>query len=353
MEIDPQFAAPKMRMAVGYANMGQWAQADSLFHSIDRQARRLSAYERSYMDWFAFHLQGKNEESFAVLLHIESIAPLDYVTNYLVGLHALYINRPRKTVETFSKLDFQIQWADFAATSWRFGVLSVAYHLLGNHQKELEVAREGQTYFPNDLYLRADEACALAALGDVEELYEVIEESKRIEQPRGSVGWVLFNACVELRAHGNRSEALQIAEQAVQWYEEHDAGNKAARARALGYAERWDGSFALYRELAAEDPEDIFLKSTLGVAAARTGDQEEARRISRELEKTDQKYLFGSHTYNRACIHALLGERDVAVKLLEESFEQGCRFDIHIHRDMDLETLRDYPPFQELLKPKG
>jgi serine/threonine protein kinase/tetratricopeptide (TPR) repeat protein len=352
IEIDPQFIGPKLRMATGYANMGQWAEADSIFQTIDRQTRRLSAYERYYLDWFAFHLQGRHEEALAVLLHIESIAPVDYVTNYLVGLYALNLNRPRKTVETFAKLDFQIRWADFAATSWRFGVLSDAYHLLGNHQKELEVAREGQTYFPSDLGLRADEICALAGLGNVEELYDVVEESKRIEQPLGSVGAVMLVASLELRAHGNRTEALRIAEQAIQWYEEHDPGNKAARANALYYAERWDESFALYRELAAEDPEDVFLKSTLGVLAARRGDREEARRISRELEKTDQKYLFGRHTYNRACIHALLGEPAVAVKLLEESLEQGRRFGIHIHRDIDLEALHDYPPFQELLKPK-
>jgi serine/threonine protein kinase/tetratricopeptide (TPR) repeat protein len=353
IEIDPQYMGPKLRIATGYANMGEWAKADSTFQSIDRHTRRLSAYERYYLDWFAFHLQGRREEQFAVLLQIESIAPLDYTTNYLVGLHALFINRPRKTVETFAILDFQIQWADFAAAAWRFGVLSDAYHVLGDHQKELEVAREGQTYFPSDLGLRSEEVCALAALGDVEELYKVIEDSKRIEQSRGSVGWVMFNAYLELRAHGNRAEALRIADQAIEWYEEHDSGNKAARARALYYAERWDEAFTLYRELAAENPEDVGFKSFLGILRARGGDQVEARRISRELEKTDQKYLFGRHTYNRACIHALLGERDVAVKLLQESFEQGYPFGIHIHQDIDFEALRDYPPFQELLKPKG
>jgi tetratricopeptide (TPR) repeat protein len=353
IEIDPQFTIPKLRMATGYGNLGQWAKADSIFQSIDRRTHRLSPFGRYYLDWFAFYLEGRHEEAFAVLLHIENIAPLDFVTNYLVGLYALYLNRPRKTVETFAKLDFQIQWADFSSTSWRFGVLSGAYHLLQNHQMELEVAREGQTYFPSDLDLRANEVCALAALGKVEELYKVVKESKGIEQTRGSVGAVMFNASLELRAHGNRTEALRIADQAIHWYEEHESGNKTARARAHYYAERWDESFTLYRELAAEVPEDVRIKGALGVLAARRGDQEEARRISRELEKTNRKYLFGRHTYNRACIHALLGEFAVAVKLIEESFEQGYPFGIYLHRDIDLEAMRDYPPFQDLLKPKG
>jgi HEPN domain-containing protein len=34
-------------------------------------------------------------------------------------------------------------------------------------------------------------------------------------------------------------------------------------------------------------------------------------------------------------------------------FAQGYRFTIAVHRDPDFEPLRDYPPYQELLRPKG
>jgi len=353
LELDPHYMGPKLRMATGYANIGQYETADSIFQTIDRHSRRLSPYERYYLDWFAFQLQGKQEEAFATLLHIESIVPMDVVTNYLVGLYAVYLNRPRKTVETFSKIDFQVQWADYASMSWRFGVLCDAYHLLGDHEKELEVAREAQKYYPNDLGRRADEAAALAALGGIEEVYDVIEESKRIEQPRGSVTYVMYVASLELRAHGKRAEGLRIAEQRIQWYEEHDPGNTGARADALYDAERWDEAYALYRELAVEDPDNWYHKVSLGTLAARLDDTEEARRMANELKNLERKYLFGSHTYNRACIHALLGEYAEAVRLIQESLKQGCRVTVHMHRDMDLEPLRDYPPFQELLKPKG
>jgi tetratricopeptide (TPR) repeat protein/tRNA A-37 threonylcarbamoyl transferase component Bud32 len=353
LEIDPHYMAPKFRIASGLANMGQYETADSIFQTIDRRSRRLSPYERYYLDWFAFLLQGKQEEAFATLLHIESFAPMDYVTNYLVGLYALYLNRPRKAIDTYSKLDFQVQWADYAAASWRFGVLCSAYHLLGDHEKELEVAREAQKYYPNDLGRRADEAAALAALGRIEELYDVIEESKRIEQPQGSMTYVMDVASRELRAHGKRAEGLRIAEQEVQWCEEHDPGNIEARADALCRAERWDEAYALYKELAVEDPGEWYYMVCLGLVAARLGDTEEARRIANELKNMERKYLFGSHTYNRACIHALLGEHAEAVRLLQESLQQGCIFIDYMHCDMDLEPLRDYPPFQELLKPKG
>jgi hypothetical protein len=63
--------------------------------------------------------------------------------------------------------------------------------------------------------------------------------------------------------------------------------------------------------------------------------------------------LFGSHTYWRACIAAHLGDKQKAVKLLKEAFNQGQNYGVYLHNDMELEPLRDYPPFQELIKPKG
>ncbi len=353
IEIDPEYFPPKLRIAVAYGNIGQRAKADSVLQSIDRERDRLSSYERYWLDHFRFVLQGKCEEELAMLLHLESITPMDPTTNYLVGRSALRLNRPGKTVETYTKVDFQDYLTEFPEASWRFGVLSSAYHLLGDYKKELEAAREGQQYFPNDLFHLANEVSALAALGKVEELHKVIEQSKSIEPSAGSVGSVMFTASLELRAHGNRTEALQIAEQAIRWYEDHDPENKSGFANALYLAERWDEAYVLYEELSAENHDNIFFQGRMGTLAARKGNEEEARRIASELKDTDREYLFGSHTYVRARIHALLGEYAEAVKLIQESFDQGNGFGVYIHRDIDLEPLRDYPPFQELLKPKG
>jgi len=355
IEIDPKFLDPKLRMAVGYGNISQYSKADSILQSVNRERHRLNPFERSYLDWYTFTLQGKLEEAFGVLLYIESMTPMHPTTNYIVGLYALYLNRPKIVVETYAKIDFQDYWTDYAIFSWRFVALCSAHHLLGNYQKELEVAREAQKYFPNDLDLRSKEVCALAVFGKVEELYQVIEHSKSIEPSAGSVsaGYVMLAASRELRAHGNKIEALKFAEQSFQWYNDNDKENKSGLAKALYSAERWDESHTLYKELAAENPDDITYKGALGALAARTGNAAEARYIADELKSIDRKYLFGWHTYLRARIHALLGEHAEAVKLIQESFNLGNKFGVYIHNDIDLESLYNYPPFKSLLKPKG
>ncbi|MCX6831835.1 MAG: hypothetical protein NT028_06815, partial [candidate division Zixibacteria bacterium] len=94
-------------------------------------------------------------------------------------------------------------------------------------------------------------------------------------------------------------------------------------------------------------------ESALGLIAARLGDRTRAMEVSEWLKNLKLPYLFGANTYQRACIAAILGDKEQAVALLKESFLQGGEFGIWVHKDFDLESLWDYPPFIEFLKPKG
>ena len=55
----------------------------------------------------------------------------------------------------------------------------------------------------------------------------------------------------------------------------------------------------------------------------------------------------------RARIASLLGEKERAVMLLQEAIAQGLIYGSYLLQEMDFEPLRNYQPFQELLKPKG
>jgi tetratricopeptide (TPR) repeat protein len=164
----------------------------------------------------------------------------------------------------------------------------------------------------------------------------------------------MCEASEELRVRGFREEALEIARRAVGWYKQHkgEEDYRYNMARTLYRAERWQESRALFEKLSKEEPDNINFKGYLGTLAARIDNKEKALQISEELKNIDRPYLFGNHTYWRACIASLLGEKQKAVKLLKEAFNQGRGYGVYLHNDMDLEPLRDYPPFQELIKPK-
>ena len=81
-------------------------------------------------------------------------------------------------------------------------------------------------------------------------------------------------------------------------------------------------------------------------------DREEAIRLSEELKKIDRPYSFGNHTYWRARIVSVLGDKEQAVALLRESFTQGKVFGSYLFSEPDFIPLKDYKPFKALIQPK-
>ncbi len=47
-----------------------------------------------------------------------------------------------------------------------------------------------------------------------------------------------------------------------------------------------------------------------------------------------------------------MGDRELAMSSLRRSFAEGRDWDLWIHRDIDLESLRGWQPFDELLRGK-
>jgi hypothetical protein len=75
-------------------------------------------------------------------------------------------------------------------------------------------------------------------------------------------------------------------------------------------------------------------------------------KISKQLEEDKRPYLFGSPTYWRARIAALLGDKEAAVSLLRQATKQGYAYST-IHPTEDFESLADYPPYIQIIKPRG
>jgi tetratricopeptide (TPR) repeat protein len=357
-ERDPEFLAPRTRIAIIYGTLGEYAKADSEFRFINEYREQLTLFEQNYLDWYMSRLKGNYAEALQYLRQAEKQAPNNIYVNYLIGLEALRNNNPQETVNIFTDEEPSEYIYHHEAHAWQFGVLAKAHHMLGNYQLELEEIRKGKENYPDRLEMRVDEVRALAALGRIQDVTGVIEESLSVESRTGTPGTVMLEAAQELRAHGYMNEAKEIANRAADWYKNRtvdDAESDIYRsdlAFALYIAEEWEKSKALFKELAEKNPDNVEYKSFLGRLAARGSDQKGALKISGELQQIKRPYLFGYHTYCRACIASLLGEREQAVELLREAFAHGYAHGVYLHRDIDLEALREYPPFQELLWPK-
>jgi len=231
--------------------------------------------------------------------------------------------------------------------------------MLGSHKQELKAARRGRKQFPESLRMLYYEAAALAALGRVEDIDRLYEESKSLAPSVPySPGTVMLRAGRELRAHGFREDSVRVLNQALQWFESRTSpeitseDNRSDRALTLYILDRLDEAKGLLDGLRADFPAKVNYLGGLGTAAARKGEKEEALRISKELEEDKRPYLFGGPTYWRARIAALLGDKEGAVSLLRQAIKQGFSY-ANLQSIVDFESLAGYPPFVQLMKPKG
>jgi len=254
--------------------------------------------------------------------------------------------------------------------SWYF--LTAAYHMLGDYHEELRVARRAREALPERRDMRFTEARALVALGDTVGVKHVLNEISG----GGSALHMLLIIGEELRVHGFPDLAARVERRVIDWYQGMPADSitqnrdRVQYAKALVAAGQYAIADSIVGLLVAEYPRHIGFRGYQGVIAARRGDVERAREISNELENWPQAHLYGNNRGWMARIAAVLGERDRAVELLERGFAErlmlspsdwiggwGETFGVwHMvwpHSEPEFESLRGYPPFEELMKPRG
>src|SRR5438094_9222309 len=374
--VDTAFRLPLIFAANAHMNVGEFAAADAIGHALERHSGRLAPLDRAYLAWVLATCRGDRAEALRASRAMASLAPAS-ATLYLVAEDARALNRPREAVDALVALGpdrgftrgWWVYWYD----------LTTALHLLGDHRAELKQALEGARRFPDNPQVLMTQVRALAALGRADEVMQRLAASVNLPAMQGwtpADGMVV--AALELRAHGHAAAGDAALAQARDWLAGRSAAEAASeehrlRVALVSYiAGRLADAQRQFQLLAAPDRlgrsdslgaagaaavtgdgwDQLDYVGYLGVIAARQGNREPALRVDRTLADLRRPYSFGRHTVWRARIQALLGERDVAVGLLREAIAQGYPHAHALHTDLAFDSLRNYPPFVELLKPK-
>jgi tetratricopeptide (TPR) repeat protein len=358
VQIDPGFASPLFFEAYILDEMGDHVRVAEILRTLNERRDEATPYGRLVVDMMAAYANHHYEQSLQHCRTALLISPRDPMTNLWVGFTALLSNRPQEALDTYRRFGPPPYQGHALGTDWMNQYCS-ALHRLGQFESALRLAHRARTGFPDQSDLWAIEGEALAALGRTAQLDRLLEEYSAAAPSLGARAHPALAAAVEARAHGHREAAIALAGRAVAFYRSalesasDSTATLAGLLDALRYAERWKEAAAVCRELVRRSPRDPEDLGMLGALAARLGDRQEALRISAELQQMSGPYLFGSNTYRRACIAAVLGDQPGAVNLLRESIAEGRPYSITMHRELDFERLWDFAPFRELLKPKG
>jgi tRNA A-37 threonylcarbamoyl transferase component Bud32/Flp pilus assembly protein TadD/TolB-like protein len=347
---DSSFTIPLLYAAIAQGNLGNFAAADSILARIRPRLHLLGEFEQLGFAMMDATVRGDPIAYYEAHRRAPELAP-GTLAHYGVGLSAARVNRPREAVRVLEALD--PERGELRGWFGYWPALAEAHHRLGDHRRELRVARRARELFSDDPRTIQLEVRALVSLGRVREARSLVADHlDRVGQPAS----LLRQAGIELIAHGSRAEGEVLLRESLDWMITHpEDGAPSRRFVAHGHylLGEWDEAEGLLRQLAAEHPESLSVQGGLGILAARRGNAPEAVRISHWLAELDRPYLRGSNTYWRARIAALLGEPEAAVRLLRQAWQEGWHVFELLHNEPDFDPIRNHPSFRELARPKG
>jgi DNA-binding SARP family transcriptional activator len=369
LALEPNYQGARIYLAVVLMNKDELAETDSLLRLVERPGTQLSASEYPTVKWMRALLNGDTPASVRAFEDLAAAAQSQGEIAQLANRYADELNLPRKGLATMKRVDpHSAEMVDQTAYWWD---LTDMYDVLGEHDRQLAAARKGHAQFPALLSMLELEAVALAALGRAQQAEELVQTSVDLPpEASTSPGAVAADVSLELRAQGDTAAANRMSAWGVHWYESvlanQQGANRSDYADALYAAERWRESWNVRQDIchANLDPGHVVDGSApeveclgwAGVLAARLQQRDSALAIDNRLANVRYRFLpqEGLAMQWRARIAAVLGDPDKATRLLHRAFEEaGINYSSYWRRHPDFLLLRDFKPYQELMRPKG
>jgi len=358
-QLDSQYMTPLLMRAYVETRLSHWPAVDSLVHQLERHVAVLTPAERAVLNGLEADLRGDLWARLRAARELMNLTPASVEGYTLAASSALFVNRPRESLNILSRVDPDRGLLLAAPFFWLNQ--APAFHLLGDHKSEIASARAGLRRFPDRFWTHLDLLLALAATGDIRALRRELPRVTR-DDPDPAIGerQKAFYVWRELRAHGHSRDAEEWLAELVK-HQPENPQDTSLQAILLegdlqGAIGHWDSARTIFARALERYPELPILLGRLGTASAHTGDSTGARHVMAVLSGLRRPYLFGGATYARARIAAALGDKAAAVDLLRAAWFQGRplpfddRDNEDVHSNPEFESLRSFYPFQALIR---
>jgi tetratricopeptide (TPR) repeat protein len=352
--MDSTFRTALVYAASSAGTGGSGELSDSLYAELHQRRAELSPVEAYVVD---AAVAGRSRDYVGRIQALEravAIAPGSFWT-YGYARELKQANRLSRAIEVLTTQEAEKGAMRGWAAYW--AVLAEAYHQLGDHESELDIALQAREVYPDRLQIVAAHLNALGALGRIDEAMALWHESADMAPDWGGPpGVILVRTGNTFAAHGYPDAAQRAYDTAVDWFAGLSPEDLATDgiavwfARALYEAGRLDDAQAHLERLEAQSPDAPNTRRWLAMVAAKRGNREVAMRVSDWLAGLTD---LGARTRSlwRGMIAAQLGDRADAVRLLRTYYDEAGYSTWTIHYSA-FNSLREYPPFQDLMRPK-
>ncbi|MGD2122305.1 MAG: serine/threonine-protein kinase [Gemmatimonadota bacterium] len=368
VETDSTFAAAYLYALYSHGALGEWEEMDSLLTAIARRREQVGDYHRYWFDYYRAELDGRNEDALVAIRRASELAPQSFASFRHASM-ASHLNRPREALAALARLDPE----QGAMRGYQSYWISLAMDLIGvsDYEGGLEATRRWREIYPEQTYAVWVESVFLALLGRFEELEAVLDEGESLAMADLDILPTIHGMKLEvievLQVQGYESEAHDLLGRTLDWFESRPLEETATEShqryygRALFIAGRYDEAQAIYDKLVERHPDYEKLhrewagndRAMRALTSLARGDTVQATQDEQWFEALDQPYLRGFDKFSRAVIESGSGNLDRAIALLRQAFDEGFPHAYYFRTMIELAPLRDYPPFQELMSPKG
>jgi len=336
---------------------------DSLGGALTARRHELSPYEGHYLDRVLAWCRGDFGAAFASAQEMYRLAPRSGTAAYIAARSAINVNRPREALAGLRAID-PMRGDLRGIVDGYFNDLTGVLHRLESYQEELDAVARWLSSLPNSPRARWAEVRALIALGRAEEAERRLQEMLTLSGAGPLEPYLIMrHAAEELAAHGHTERSTELAARLADRLRAVPAGADSTAATiericALFLAGKLDEASRSAEVLWRAHADEQAVIIARGRLAAAAGDRATALAQAAALAAIDRRYDRDERTLARAQIAAQLDDREEAVRLLREAISQGYNFlsfrhGDPFHADSYLRPLHGYPPYEELVKPKG
>jgi hypothetical protein len=325
--------------------LGRLAGADSLARQLGARRSGLRPVDARLLEWINHSLRGDRVAARASMEAVTMLAPSAELAWLQLAVDNVETARPREALAALDHIDpesdFGEAWPSYWATRLE------ALHILGEHRREVDVAREALRRHPDLGVLVGYELRALAAAGRTRE----VEEGVQRLAAHASGGdtdplTTLRQVALELHAHGSAAAARATLGAVRSWYEARPMNARSTIEWQSGYGRTLyltddrAGARGIYDSLSRAHPRCLDCVGAIGVLAARDRDTATVRTTLAVLAAADGPFLLGRNVLWQSRIAAALGDTGRAAVLLHAAFSAGVEFDVMTHADMELARIR-------------